>query len=241
MKKINIPKIMGHRGVAGIAPENTLGGFRKAAELGIGWVELDVTLLGDGTAVVNHDASIDRCSDQQGLLQALTKQDLASINNAAQFPHWPHAEPLPTLTEVLKLLMDLKLGLNLEIKAHSIPPEVLVQEIEKVLSACAFPCEQLIISSFSMPVLAECERQIPAAPRGVLFDEVPDDWLEQAKAIGAYSVHCNWQQLSYQTAQAIKGENYPLICWTANEPDFVSSLWFWGVDAIISDTPHLFL
>ena len=47
--------IVGHRGAAGLAPENTLAAFRKACELGVDAVELDVFLTADSTIVVHHD------------------------------------------------------------------------------------------------------------------------------------------------------------------------------------------
>ena len=236
-----IPKIIGHRGAAGVAPENTLGGFRKAAELGITWIELDVTLLGDGTAVVNHDKSIDRCSNQTALLQSLKRDDLDRINNAALFSDWPH-EPLPLLSEVLSLFQTLKLGMNLEIKDHGVSIEKLVNAIQTDIQNTGFnKTNPLIVSSFNHDVLVECKKHCPDWSLGVLFDDIPDDWLDRAKEVNAVTVHCNWKKLSYAQTQSIKDNNYPLLCWTANEPDLVEPLWAWGIDAVISDMPHLFI
>ena len=39
---------IGHRGAAGHAPENTLASFRKAIELGVDMIELDVQATADG-------------------------------------------------------------------------------------------------------------------------------------------------------------------------------------------------
>ena len=55
-------RIIGHRGAAALAPENTLAGIRKAKEHGLNWVEFDVTLLGDGTPVLSHDNHLERCT-----------------------------------------------------------------------------------------------------------------------------------------------------------------------------------
>jgi glycerophosphoryl diester phosphodiesterase len=49
------PLVVGHRGAAGLLPENTLAAFRVACELGIDAVELDVLVSGDGQLVVHHD------------------------------------------------------------------------------------------------------------------------------------------------------------------------------------------
>jgi len=49
------PLVVGHRGAAGLLPENTLAAFRAACELGADAVELDVLVSADGELVVHHD------------------------------------------------------------------------------------------------------------------------------------------------------------------------------------------
>ena len=49
------PLIIGHRGGAGLAPENTLAAFARACELGVDGIELDVLVSADGELVVHHD------------------------------------------------------------------------------------------------------------------------------------------------------------------------------------------
>lgn len=52
------PEVVGHRGAAGLAPENTLAAFGRACELGVDGVELDVLVSADGELVVHHDFRI---------------------------------------------------------------------------------------------------------------------------------------------------------------------------------------
>ncbi len=236
---VNFSKIMGHRGAPSVAPENTLGGFRKAAELGTRWIELDVSLLGDGTTVVHHDNSIDRCSDQQGSLDDLKVSQLGSINNAALFPDWP-AEPVPTLRQVLELFNELNLGMNLEIKDHGIPAESIVTPIIAELEANFNDYSRLVVSSFSYELLECFHRTAPKIPLGLLYDDLPSNWLEQAQALGAFSIHLDWKNLSYSQTRAVKNAGYPIFCWTANDPKAFESLWHWGVDAVISNNPQDF-
>jgi glycerophosphoryl diester phosphodiesterase len=47
--------LQGHRGARGLAPENTLAGFRKALEIGVPTLELDLAMTRDGVLVVSHD------------------------------------------------------------------------------------------------------------------------------------------------------------------------------------------
>jgi hypothetical protein len=52
---LKLPPIIGHRGAAARAPENTLAGLRRAKALGCTWVEFDVRLTADGAPVLCHD------------------------------------------------------------------------------------------------------------------------------------------------------------------------------------------
>ncbi len=60
---LDLPPVIGHRGAAAAAPENTLAGMRMARELGARWVEFDIRLSADGQCIALHDDTIDRTSD----------------------------------------------------------------------------------------------------------------------------------------------------------------------------------
>lgn len=241
---ISAEAVTGHRGVPSLAPENTLGGFRKAAELGVKWVELDVTALADGTPVVNHDASIDRCSDGSGLLREMLPAQLQGVNNAKLYPDWP-MEPIPLLSDTLVLLHQLGLGLNLELKGHGVAPERLVPEVVALLRREFLVGEgdlqRLLISSFELDMLEECQRIAPEIRRGLLVSDLPADWQRQAERVGAYSLHCDWHHLSQSRVSRIREAGYRLHCWTANVPEQIESLWHWGLDCVITDNPQDFL
>lgn len=48
-------KLIGHRGAMELLPENTIPGFKKAVELGVDGIELDVAISGDEQVVVSHE------------------------------------------------------------------------------------------------------------------------------------------------------------------------------------------
>jgi glycerophosphoryl diester phosphodiesterase len=54
-KKIDI---IGHRGAAGLVPENTISAFQRACEIGVDAIELDVLLTADNNIVVHHDYAL---------------------------------------------------------------------------------------------------------------------------------------------------------------------------------------
>ena len=114
--------VIGHRGAAGVAPENTLAGFEVAAALGVDAFELDIQLTADGAPVVLHDDLLDRTTDRSGPVGRVLLADLRSADAGARFsPDGGRSFPfrgtgvrIPTLGEVLwafpriPLLVELK-------------------------------------------------------------------------------------------------------------------------------------
>jgi len=73
---MKLPLIIGHRGAKGIAPENSLSGFKKAVELGIDGIELDVNLTKDGKLIVIHDMDLKRLTGLKIPINQLTFKEL---------------------------------------------------------------------------------------------------------------------------------------------------------------------
>ncbi len=51
-------EIIGHRGAAGLRPENTLSAFQRACEIGVDAIELDVLSTADDNIIVHHDYTL---------------------------------------------------------------------------------------------------------------------------------------------------------------------------------------
>ena len=64
---LNLPKLIGHRGVKNLAPENTLDSIELAHKLGLKWIEVDVKITKDKIPIVLHDDSLDRTTNFKGL------------------------------------------------------------------------------------------------------------------------------------------------------------------------------
>ena len=85
---------IGHRGVMGVEPENTLRSFVRAEREGLDVIELDLHLSKDGALVVMHDAEVDRTTDGAGPIGDLTLAELRELD-AGQ------GERVPVFEEVL--------------------------------------------------------------------------------------------------------------------------------------------
>jgi len=71
---------VGHRGAAGLAPENTLAAFRVADRLGLADVELDVQLSRDGELMLFHDELLDEKTQVSGAVSDHTAAELAQAD-----------------------------------------------------------------------------------------------------------------------------------------------------------------
>lgn len=113
--------IVGHKGAAGYAPENTLASFRKAIELACDRIELDVRLSKNKELVVFHDEEVSRLTNGKGFVREMTLAELKKMDCA-------EGEKIPTLQEVIDLAKN-KIDLQIELKDDDMA--ALVNEIIK--------------------------------------------------------------------------------------------------------------
>jgi glycerophosphoryl diester phosphodiesterase len=155
--------VIGHRGAAGLAPENTLTAFQKACDTGVDAVELDVFLTEDSNIVVYHDyqlkPDITRNSDGRWLGRAgpairdltliqLKRYDVGRLKPGTQYARrYPYqvavdGERIPTLAEAIALIEDRcnhETELWIEIKSNpekpnlTPVPEIIAGEVVKLL------------------------------------------------------------------------------------------------------------
>lgn len=105
-QELGRPLIMGHRGAMGHAPENTMASFKKAVEMGVEAIELDVHLSKDGKLVVIHDETVDRTTNGKGEVADLTLAELQALDAGSWFAPEFAGERIPTLEEVLTWARD---------------------------------------------------------------------------------------------------------------------------------------
>lgn len=232
--------VIGHRGCARRAPENSLAAMTLSRELGLDWVEIDANLLGDGTAVMFHDSQLGRLTPAQG---ALCEQSWGSVKDLDIGSHFSpdfSAERFPSLAEALTHIRDLGLGLNLEIKHY---PDF---SIDAIVDACVplvdehwRDFDRLLISSFNGEILERLHRQRPGWMRGHLWVKLPDNWLEVARILELVSIHLDYHWVTEAQVEAIKHAGYELYCYTVNDRNAAARLTAWGVDGLITDDPAL--
>ncbi|TPE47094.1 glycerophosphoryl diester phosphodiesterase [Maribrevibacterium harenarium] len=234
-------KVMGHRGAALLAPENTLASIRAAAATGVTWAEIDVYPLADNGLVIFHDDTLERCTDGTGVTEEAGLDYVLSLHAGKGFANQFAGEKVPSLSEALTCFQELGLGLNLEIKYGGTDVDRVVPLIIEALRQHGFDNNQLMISSFNYEALVKCRALDANLHLAWLCEDIPADWAEKLAAIQAYSLNCDYQLLTESQARAVKAAGYKLLCYTANDPAAVAEHWGWGMDTIITDDPRLFL
>lgn len=237
-----LPSVIGHRGAARHAPENTLAGLRTAAEQGAPWVEFDVMLTADGTAVLHHDETLLRTTGLERQMAALPYADLAALDAGSWFGAGFAGEAVPTLEDALVCLGRHGLGANVEIKPTPGREAETARVAARILQRhwpAGLP--RPLVSSFKRASLAAMLEAAPELQRGLLVEELPDDWRAAAEGLGCVSLHLGREALSRPAVEAVKDAGFGLAVYTVNDPAEAVAFRSWGVDSIITDDPPAIL
>ncbi len=238
-------RIIAHRGASRVAPENTLAAFRAAHAQGARWIEFDVSLLGDGTPVVFHDGTLERCTDATGRLTSIGGAELAGIHAGVLFAPEFADEPLPTLEAVLELIDDLGLHANLELKTHCDDPAhrtgPLAAAVAGALASRPAAAARMTMSSFDEDELAAFRAAMPEAAVALLVEEPPADWPARLTRLGAEALHLEHSHLSESLLAEARSAGVRVRVYTINEPALMEPFRALGLTGVITDHPPLFL
>jgi glycerophosphoryl diester phosphodiesterase len=158
-------RVIGHRGAAALAPENTWAGFDLALALGVDAIETDVRATRDGVLVLLHDERLDRTTDGSGPVQETDWASLQRLDAGAWFDARYAGERIPALEATLARYGQ-RTHLVLEIKQEGVEAATLAM----VRSAGLL--ERVTFTSFSFPIVAWLKSTCPEAKAGYLSPEV---------------------------------------------------------------------
>lgn len=238
MPQYRLPRVIGHRGAAGYAPENTLEGIAEAARRGATWVEVDAKLTADGIVVLMHDDTLDRTTTGRGDVARARYPDIQALDAGSWFgPEWRQVR-VPSLADALRQLSVLGMQVNIEIKPcpgrDSETARAVVEEVKRCWPGGR---ELPLLSSFSRTSLAAAASADKEMARGLLVWEYEAGWPDAAASVGCATVHCADQHLTPAWASDIRRADYGLAVYTVNNPVRAAELATWGAQCIISDRP----
>ncbi len=222
--------VIGHRGAAAHAPENTLASFRKALELGADMIELDVHLSSDGELVVIHDDTLERTTDGSGPVSSRTLAELRELDAGG-------GETVPALKEVIELVGG-RCGVDIELKGPGTAgptAELLRRSVDEGLSVSS----SILVTSFDPVELLEFAPLIPEIRRGILVEGVPEGVVEVGKILAVRTIGLDHRFMTEEVVRECVGGGFEVHAWTVNELERARALIGWGVGAIITDRPEL--
>ena len=225
--------IVGHRGAAACAPENTLVSFREALRQGADIIELDVQLSADGHAVVFHDDRLDRTTNAQGPLAERTLAELKALDTGSWFDPRFSGETIPTLDEVLAWAKD-RVPLFIELK-HSVPPDPALGAavVERILAHGM--TERVVVISFEHLALRWVKERAPELATGALYREQVADPVRLARRIRACAVMPLCHNITAKDVTLCHAAGLSVNVW-GPDPDY-PALIAMGVDCVNADHP----
>ncbi|MFW6027462.1 MAG: glycerophosphodiester phosphodiesterase [bacterium] len=224
-----------HRGGALEMPENTLAAFRRAADLGYRYLELDVRATRDGRVVVFHDAELERATDSQGIVSEFRWEDLEAVRVAGM-------EPIPLLEEVLETFPNLKINIDAKDDAVVEPLSSLLRRADALRRVC--------VGTFSGRRLARLRRLLgPDLCTALGPGEIMRLWLAARTRIppGSFAGQCAQVPVGYYgtdvaTPVFVKTcarAGLPVHVWTIDDPVEMNRLIDLGVSGLMTDRPEI--
>lgn len=235
-------KIYGHRGVKGEYPENTMLGFKKALELGVDGLEIDVHLTKDGELVIIHDELLERTTTGEGWVKDATLSEIKAYSVGAKFETFPKyerswdLEKVPTLSELLDLLKPTNVELNIELKTYKCLYPGIEEKVLELVKAYGME-DRIIYSSFHLPTMRRLQKLDPTAKVAWLLAQPisnPGDYLKEME-LEALHLH---EDLLTKMPETWAGLYHKIRVWTVNDKEQMEKLKALGVEAIITDFPN---
>ncbi len=222
----------GHRGAKGYEPENTLLSFKKALELNIDFIELDVFICKTGEIVIIHNDRIDRTTNGKGYISEKTFDELRKYDAGK-------GQKIPTLNEVLNLV-DRKVKVNIELKGEGTAKPV-ASIIEEYVSKKGWEFDDFLISSFNHYELKDFIKINPEVKIGALIAGIPLGYSKFAEKLNAYSVHLSKDFINKKFVGDAHKRGMKTFVYTVNDSTEINRMKALGVDGIFSDYPDRLL
>lgn len=221
--------VIGHRGAAGLAPENTIEAIAAAIAAGADIIELDVRLTKDGKLIVIHDARLSRTHKHRDSVANLTLKQIRERTKD---------KPIPLLSDVLDEFFGTTL-LNIEIKSRGAAP-VVVKLLKRKYIKKASEWDNVIISSFMAYELVRTRRLAPKANIALLHSRNPFIFIAYHRflhftAVGFHRLYLN--KFALEIAHRAKIFTY---VYTVNRPGSIKHLAEQGIDGVVTNYPDKF-
>lgn len=202
-------QIIGHRGAAGLALENTLGSIRAGILAGVDAVEFDIRVTADKEMVLIHDATLERIFKKNKKVSNLTKKDLPKIKTAG-------GQQLPTLAQALEVTGKTPVVIEGKHTDWSAPLAKLLNSHPNI--------KHCTVISFNHQELYSFSKLCPDVPLFVIEHRNSFDAINAARMYKFKGIDINYWTLNPLSYWLAKRHNLEIIVYTVNKPWIASFL-----------------
>lgn len=233
--------IVSHRGGTFLWPENSLEAFENSLMLDIEQAECDVHLSADGVPIVIHDPALQRTTEAQGPIAALTAQALQQIRLRGG-----RGGTIPSLAEVAALFTGKSMQLQVEVKSDisgAAYPGLLDRSLA-VLDQAGIRAQCRIIA-FDAEIAAAAQQAGGLAgviwlfERRLLHAIGAEGVIAIARTYGFDMVETDVGTLDAELCGRFRAAGLRLGAWGANHAETLEKAFSLGLDAVATDDPVL--
>ena len=219
--------IIGHRGAAGLAPENTIEAFQAGIEAGADILEFDVQRTRDGELIVIHDSTLFRTHKKSTIIRWSTME---SIKRATEKGH-----QIATLEEVMDRYFG-KVLLNLEIKNIGTAKHI-IRFVESRYIQKDTDWDAVLFSSFKPTELITARKMSQRAQLALLHDKNPFLFMLFHRRLDLSAVGFHRLRAHSMAIAIAKQLHLFTYVYTVNLPEATMRATEAGIDAIVTDNP----
>jgi glycerophosphoryl diester phosphodiesterase len=219
--------IVGHRGASAYEPENTLRSFKKALDLGVTALELDVQLTRDGRLAVIHDETVDRTTNGHGRVKDFTLAELRQLDAGL-------GERIPALEEVVDLVKG-RAGLLVELKQ----PDAALPALRLFREHRLFDLAYLI--SFWHPAIKALKEEEPRLRTGALLVGCPADPAGLARAARVETLVLQYAYVNAELVAAAHAQDIQVFVWNIDTVETLKPYLSMNLDGIGSNRPDVLI
>lgn len=227
------PLIIGHRGAAALAPENTLPAFEAALNVGADGVEFDVQRTIDGHLIVFHDEDVARTSDGSGLIPQMTLDQMKSLDVGSWFDAQFTGTNVLTLAELFEWMQDNNLLLFLELKEPFRFPGIEKEVVQLIYNYNLVDRTQ--VRSFYHEHLHKLNQLAP----DIAISELWYQYIPQKDEVTYPTLNLSYNYCTDENISRFHEWGLKVTAWVVNDLEAARQLVAWGIDGITGDDPAL--
>ncbi len=241
-KTLKLPKLIGHRGVKDLCPENTLESISRAFEIGLNFVEIDVKISRDKIPILLHDDTLDRTTNGSGLAIDYDYENIKKFDAGKFFYKKNTNIFVPKLEDILGLCANNNGNLNIELKPNKNFEKENTYQIYKLTKN--INQIDIFFSSFDIISILEISKLYPQSIRSFLLDDFKEYNIDDLISISInHDLKICGLNLDLVTAdiiKKIKKSNISITVYSDKNINLSSAnnIFSIGVDSIFVDNPE---